>query len=135
MNAPYFCKQRIHILECPWNKCNKAFCILQVSLPALLLFLPGAQIVPRTVSTWPNIIVADVVIFSLCASIIISSHSCVPHFPLLIRRLTLSVSISAPGPGSESRPASFNAIRTSRCVDFASLVICATSGGPKRMQF
>ena len=60
------------------------------------------------VSTCPNIIVADVVIFNLCASLIMSNQTLPDHLPVLIILLTLSLRISAPAPGRLSIPDSFN---------------------------
>ncbi|MNT36596.1 hypothetical protein D3C72_1726930 [compost metagenome] len=64
-----------------------------------------------------------------------SNHSLPPHLPLDIRRLTRSFKISAPAPGKESKPASFNAFRTSICDMFSNLATCAISGGPKECNF
>ncbi len=87
------------------------------------------------VSTWPNIMVALVVMLSLCASCITASHSSAPHLPLLIRRRTRSISISAPAPGKLSSPAACNCSSVSRWLNLPSLAMWATSGGPSACSF
>lgn len=83
------------------------------------------------VSTWPNIMVALVVMPSLWASCITSSHSWPEHFPLEISLLTLSSSISAPAPGMESIPAFRSRERVSLYESLESFDIWTISGGPK----
>ena len=97
MNTSYPCQQSIHILEGPGNKSQKSLWHLLrlLRLCTSLIFTKCSKRSPM-VSTWPNIMVAEVVIFNLCASCMISSHSCAPHFPLLINRRTRSINISAP---------------------------------------
>ncbi len=123
-------KQGIHILEGPGYEGQKAFRFGRFFSLHFLIFTRCSKR-SRTVSTWPNIMVPEVVMFSLCASCIISSHSCEPHFPLEIRRRTRSTRISAPAPGKLSIPASLGAVNTSRWELFSSLVICATFRGPR----
>ena len=84
-----------------------------------------------SVSICPNIIVAEVVILSLCAARITSNHSCPVHLPREINLRTLSFNISAPAPGKLSIPLSFKALNTSVCDLPSNLQMCATSGGPK----
>ncbi len=88
----------------------------------------------RTVSMWPYIIEAFVRMPRLCAVRMVSSHSAaVAFFGQMICR-TRSERISAPPPGSESRPASLRISSTSR-MDFPVILAkFTTSTGVNALQ-
>ena len=78
-------------------------------------------------STLPYIIVAEPGIPRECASSIILIQSALEIFLGLIISLTESVKISAPAPGIDCKPASFNLDRISFVDDFSTRAIMSIS--------